>query len=159
MTIDPDELRHLYATDSLGSPDHAVGFVLWRVVHRYQRAAERVLKPHGLTHLQFTTLAMVGWMCRSAEAATQAELAREADIHPMQISLMLKALETKGLIQRPRSSQDTRTRRVELTAAGLDALRTAFPIIIALQKTMFGAAGAPGGALLRALRDVETRNE
>lgn len=153
----PGASASLYAKDRLGSPDHAVGFVLWRVMHRYQRAAERALKPLGLTHLQFTTLAMVGWMCRSGEPATQADLAREADIHPMQISLMLKALEGKTLVDRPRSTQDTRTRRVEITNAGIDALRLAFPVVIDLQQTMFGATGAREGALLKALRVVESR--
>ncbi|WP_267381512.1 MULTISPECIES: MarR family transcriptional regulator [unclassified Sphingomonas] len=159
MTMDLEALRDLYATTSLGSPDDAVGFVLWRVMHRYQRAVERALKPHGLTHLQFTTLAMVGWMCRSDKAATQAELAREADIHPMQISLMLKALDAKGLVERPRSTEDTRTRQVEITAAGVEALRVAFPIVIAIQEEMFGAAGGSQGNLLEALRVVDSRDE
>lgn len=159
MTIDANLLRNLYATDSLGSPDQAIGFVLWRVTHLYQREVERALRPHGLTHLQFTTLAMVGWMCRSGEAPTQAELARAANIHSMQVSLMLKALETKGLVSRPRTAADSRVRYVEVTSAGVDALRTAFPIAIALQEELFGAAGAPGGGLLRALREVELRND
>src|SRR5579871_5688848 len=100
MSLDVDAIRELYGKTSLGGPDNAIGFVLWRVMHRYQRVVERALAPHDLTHLQFTTLAMIGWMCRSGEPAKQAELARDADIHPMQISLMLKALEGKGMITR-----------------------------------------------------------
>jgi DNA-binding MarR family transcriptional regulator len=155
MKLDVEAIRQLYDETSLGSPDNAVGFVLWRVVHRYQRAVERALAPHDLTHLQFTTLAMVGWMCRSGEPATQADLARQADIHPMQISLMLKALEVKGMVSRQPSKSDTRTRLVSITTRGLKALRGAFPIVIALQRRMFGEAGTPGGRLLDALREIE----
>jgi DNA-binding MarR family transcriptional regulator len=157
MNLDADAIREFYETASLGGPDNAIGFVLWRVMHRYQRAIERALARHDLTHLQFTTLAMVGWICRSGDPATQAELARKADIHPMQISLMLKALEAKGMIVRPRSATDTRTRKVEITGAGLKALQASFPVVIQLQRDMFGAAGAPDGELLLALRDVEQR--
>ena len=157
MAINTDMIRALYAETSLGGPDQAVGFVLWRVMHRYQRAVERALQPHGLTHLQFTTLAIVGWMCRSDAPTTQVELARQADIHPMQISLMLKALESKRMVVRSRSSVDTRARDVDVTEIGLEALRQAFPVVISIQQKMFGEAGAPGGTLHRALRNVEER--
>lgn len=155
MGPDVETIRDLYEQTSLGSPDNAVGFVLWRVMHRYQRAVERALAPHDLTHLQFTTLAMVGWMCSSGEPTSQAELARRADIHPMQISLMLKALEAKAFISRQPSGTDSRTRLVGVTSAGLEALRVAFPIVIEIQQAMFGRAGAPGGQLLRALHQIE----
>ena len=157
--MDVEAIRALFAEASLGGPDKAVGFVLWRVMHRYQRAVERALAPHELTHLQFTTLAMTAWMCRSGDFVTQAELAREADIHPMQISLMLKALESKGMVARRPSTTDTRTRLVGITPAGIKALRTALPIIVELQQQMFGNAGAPGGALLNALRSIEKPDE
>ena len=124
MATDTDVIRALYAETSLGGPDEAVGFVLWRVMHRYQRAVDRSLQPHGLTHLQFTTLAIVGWMCRSNAPATQVELARQADIHPMQVSLMLKALEAKRMVVRARSSTDTRARSVDITESGLESVAT-----------------------------------
>lgn len=155
MDLEARAICELYEQASLGSPDNAVGFVLWRVMHRYQREVERALGPHDLTHLQFTTLAMVGWMCRSGEPATQAELARRADIHPMQISLMLKALEAKEMVSRQRATEDTRALLVSITGKGLDALRAAFPIVIGIQRSMFGTAGAPGGALLQELRKIE----
>lgn len=159
MELDAEAIRAVYERHSLGSPDNAVGFVLWRAMHRYQREMERALRPHDLTHLQFTTLAMVGWMCRSGEPATQAELARRADIHPMQVSLMLKALEAKEMISRERATRDTRTLLVGITMKGLEALQMAFPVVIDIQRSMFGAAGDPGGTLLRELRKIEQPDE
>ncbi|MFG1307314.1 MarR family transcriptional regulator [Xanthobacter autotrophicus] len=159
MTIDRQSLTDFYARETLGAPENAVGFLLWRVMHRYQRAIDRALAPLDLTHLQFTTLAMVGWLCRKEEPTTQVELARHADIHVMQVSLMLKALEKKGLVARLPSSSDTRAKRVAITSAGLEALKVAMPLAIEIQQRMFGAAGEPGGALLTELRDVERRAE
>ncbi len=157
MRIDPSAIADFYARSTLGAPDRAIGFVLWRVMHRYQRAVDRALAPHHLTHLQFTTLAMTGWLSRTGEPVVQAELARRSEIHPMQISLMLKALEAKGLVARPRSASDTRTKQVEVTSAGLESLRRTMPIVITIQQRIFGETGAPNGILLTELNNIEKR--
>ncbi|WP_092047392.1 MarR family winged helix-turn-helix transcriptional regulator [Methylobacterium pseudosasicola] len=148
MVANPQTLSDIFATETLGSPENAVGFVLWRVVHRYVREIDRILAPVGLTHLQFTVLAMAGWLLREGEAVTQVTLARFGDIHPMQVSQVLKALEAKGLIARPRSAADTRAKSVAVTEAGVDALRRAMPLAIAVQARLFGQAGRPGGKFL-----------
>ena len=148
-------IRHFFQTASLGAPENAIGFVLWRVVHRYQRDVDRVLEPLDLTHLQFTTLMLVAWLGRTAGRVAQAELATASEIHPMQVSQMLKILETKGLVARMPSPSDVRAKIVEPTDAGLKALRTALPRVIALQQRVFGEEGRTGGTLLAALRHIE----
>jgi DNA-binding MarR family transcriptional regulator len=152
-------LTELFATASLGAPEKAVGFVLWRVLHRYLREVDRALAPLDLTHLQFTTLTMAGWLARSGEPVTQNQLARSGDIHPMQVSLMLKALQAKALITRTRSTTDPRAKNIELTEVGVAALRAALPVVIGVQERIFGAGGQPGGDRLRALLAVEERND
>ncbi len=154
MAVDPRTLADLFDHETLGAPENAVGFVLWRVVHRYVRAIDRALEPAGLTHLQFTVLAMAAWMARSGEVVTQVALARFGDIHPMQVSLVLNALDGKGLVARPRSETDTRARCIEVTDAGVAALRRSMPLAIAVQDQVFGAAGKPGGDLLAVLRRI-----
>jgi DNA-binding MarR family transcriptional regulator len=52
---------------------------------------------------------------------TPAELARFGDIQPMQVSLKLKTLESKGMVARARSTSDVRAKRIEVTKAGLTA--------------------------------------
>ncbi|ART73480.1 MarR family transcriptional regulator [Mycobacterium dioxanotrophicus] len=146
----------MFATGSLGGPDKAIGFVLWRVLHRYIREADRALADFNLTHLQFQTLALAAWLGRSGEPVTQAQLARAGDVAPMQVSHMMKALEGKGWISRPRSSSDVRAKNVEITADGLAVLRRALPVMIELQQQMFGDDGVPGGSLLTALLQVES---
>lgn len=161
MGNDADAIADLFRTVSLGAPEHAIGFVLWRVVNRYLRAVDRALAAAGvdLTHLQFETLIQSAWLGRTGEAATQAELARFGGIQPMQVSLMLKTLERKGLVARVRDPADVRSKRIELTAAGLEVLRRAKPVVIDVQRQLFGATGAPGGALLAALLEVDSGPE
>ncbi|MGV9801979.1 MarR family winged helix-turn-helix transcriptional regulator [Mycobacterium sp. NPDC003449] len=152
---DVHAIEDLFATASLGGPEKAIGFVMWRVLHRYIREADRALVAHNLTHLQFQTLALAAWLGRTGEPVTQVQLARAGDIAPMQVSHMMKALETKGWIRRPRSSTDDRAKNVETTAEGLDVLRRALPAMIELQHEIFGEEGAPGGSLLTALLRLE----
>lgn len=155
MTRGARALAELFEQASLGAPEHAVGFVLWRVVHRYQREADRALAALDLTQLQFMTLTMAAWLGRSAGAVTQSDLARFGDVHPMQVSLMLKALEGKGLVARTRSPADVRAKHVAVTPAGVAALRRALPVMIDVQRRLFGDEGRAGGSLLSALLRVD----
>jgi len=153
---DANAITEMFETVSLGSPQNAVGFVLWRVMHRFQREADRVLRPQDLTHLQFTTLTLVAWMGREGHLVTQSELARFGDIHPMQVSNVIKAIEGKAMIARTPAPHNALAKNVSITATGLTALRAALPLMIELQRTMFGDQGAPGGSLLDALVRIET---
>ena len=155
MRTNARALDDLFATASLGAPENAVGFVLWRVVHRYVREIDRALAPLDITHLQFTTLTLAAWLGRSGDPVTQGELARFGDIHPMQVSLMLKALEGKAMITRLRSRSDIRAKHVEVTQAGLGTLHRALPIAVDVQRRLFGDQGRPGGALLTSLQQVK----
>ena len=161
MSNNARAIADLLATASLGAPENAVGFVLWRVVHRYQREIDRSLGPIDLTHLQFMTLMMAAWLGRSGEAVTQSELARFGEIHPMQVSHMLKTLESKAMVARARSQSDVRAKRVEVTTAGLTVLSRALPLVIDVQRRLFGEEGSVGGSLLTALLriDVEPINQ
>jgi len=124
---------------------------MWRIVHRYQREVDRALRPLDLTHLQFVVLTLVAWQARAGEKANQAALAKFGDIHPMQLSNMLKALEQKGAILRTPAPSNALAKCVEITPAGIVALRKALPIVIKIQGRLFGAEGRPGGRLLETL--------
>ena len=152
-------IRNLFETTSLGAPEKAVGFVLWRVVHRYVREIDRALVSLDLTHLQFTTLAMAAWVGRSGKPATQAEIARFAEIAPMQVSHMLKTLESKAMVRRTPNKPDGRAKRVEVTANGIKALRAALPIVIAVQRHLFGEDALGGGILVTELLRIDESAE
>src|SRR5664279_4436500 len=116
MSADASAIAQMFETISLGAPQNAIGFVMWRIVHRYQREVEQALRPMDLTHLQFVTLTLVAWMTRTGDKATQSELARFGDIHPMQVSKVLKALEQKKLVERTPAPGNALAKRVAITS-------------------------------------------
>jgi DNA-binding MarR family transcriptional regulator len=73
----------------------------------------------------------------------------------MQLSHMLKTLESKGFISRQRSDVDTRAKRVMVTRSGLKTLREALPRMIEVQRRLFGTEGMPGGRLHATLLDLD----
>jgi DNA-binding MarR family transcriptional regulator len=152
---DPLSIASMFEEVSLGAPERAVGFVLWRIVHRYQREVDNALQALELTHLQFVVLTLVAWQARSGETVTQAALARFGDIHPMQLSNVLKALEQKKAIVRSPSPAHALAKQVDITAPGVSTLRAALPVVIAIQARLFGDAGLPGGSLLDMLAHIE----
>ena len=152
-------IRKMFESASLGGPEKAVGFMLWRVVHRYVREIDRALLSLDLTHLQFTTLAMAAWLGRSGIPATQADIARFAEIAPMQISHMLKTLESKAMVSRLQNKFDGRTKQIDVTAEGLTALKAALPIVIEVQRRLFGDKELAGGVLVSELLRIAASDE
>ena len=155
MAVKTEALQHLFAYASLGAPENAIGFVLWRITARYQREMDRALTNSGLSNLQFVTLALVGWMQRSGTVATQIELSRFGGIHPMQLSQMLKILEIKNFVVRQRDTSDTRAKQVRLTPAGFQVLKRALPLAVEVQNRLFGETGAKGSSLLAMLLGLD----
>lgn len=155
LRLRAEAIRELFETASLGAPEKAVGFVLWRIIHRYQREVDQALADLDLTHLQFTTLALTAWHGRFEEPVTQADLVRHGDIQRMQVSLMLQTLEKKGMIERVKGVSDVRTKQVTVTPQGIQALASALPLVIDVQQRLFGEGGKAGGILLETLLQVE----
>jgi len=151
MTTDPSMIAAMFDDVSLGAPERAIGFVMWRIVHRYQREVDQALRLLDLTHLQFVVLTLVAWQARAGGPATQAALAKFGDIHPMQVSNVLKALEQKGAVLRTPAPSNALAKCVEITPAGVIALRQALPLVIDIQGRLFGQEGRPGGRLLETL--------
>jgi DNA-binding MarR family transcriptional regulator len=111
-----------------------------------------------MTHLQFQTLALAAWLSRTGEPVTQARLAQAGDVGAMQVSHMMTTLERKGWVRRSRSATDVRAKVVMVTQPGLELLRRVLPVMIDVQRQVFGDAGAPGGVLLTELLRLDTRD-
>ena len=144
----------LFALTDIHQPEDSVGFLLWRVAHRYQREIDRACAAVDLTHLQFVALTMSAWLGREGEAVTQPDLCRFSSIHPMQLSNVLKALEAKGLLARPRSEADSRKKHVEVTPKGTEILARALPLVQAAQSRFFGADAQASEELQSALKSL-----
>ena len=157
MAVQKEAIRRTFEEVSLGAPENAIGFVLWRITSRYQREMDRALAIVDLSNLQFVTLALVGWFERSGTAATQIELSRFGGIHPMQLSQMLKTLEAKRFVTRKRDAIDSRAKQVKLTRKGFENLGRALPLAVAVQSRLFGEAGARESSLLKSLLELDAQ--
>jgi DNA-binding MarR family transcriptional regulator len=122
------------------TPEDSVGYLLWQVLHMWQRRASEGLAAIGLTHMQFTLLAGVGWLARHGDAPTQAALAAHCQIDAMTVSQVVRKLEAKGLVSRTGHPDDTRAKALRLTEAGMAALKAALPEIEQMDDAFFDPA-------------------
>jgi DNA-binding MarR family transcriptional regulator len=119
-------------------PEDSTGFLLWQVVHLWQRQVELTLAELDLTHLQFVLLAGIGWLTRHGELLTQVQLSEFCKIDAMQISQVAQKLEIKEWIQRSTHPTDTRAKVLSLTLEGEKILNQALPLIEQLDAKFFG---------------------
>lgn len=110
------------------SAEESPGFLLWRVSTSWRRAIEEVLKPLSLTHPQFVILATVGYLTRTGEKVSQAEIGRHAGLDPNTTSQILRGLQTKKLVKRAQAT-DERSKCPILTALGARRLAKALPAV------------------------------
>lgn len=133
-------------------PADSPGLLLWRATLRWQRQITAVLKPLGLTHVQFVLLASTWWLTHVAgESPTQRRVGEHAGTDPMMTSQVLRTLEANGLIVRDRHPDDQRARSVRVTRPGATLARTAITVVEAADAEFFGVAGDED-ALLDVLR-------
>ncbi|GHF75686.1 MarR family transcriptional regulator [Streptomyces mashuensis] len=102
------------------APGESPGFLLWHATLRWQREIAAALGPLGLTHVQFVLLACTWWLNTHDERPNQLALARQAGTDVKMTSQVLRALETKGLIERDIDPADTRAKRLRVTSAGAE---------------------------------------
>ena len=88
--------------------------VMWSVDHELQRISKRMVGRLGLTAPQRLALRFVG-VHPDVTLTTLAELLH---LHPGTVTGIVKHLEREGLVERERSTEDTRRVHLRLTAAG-----------------------------------------
>ncbi|MFJ1969514.1 MarR family winged helix-turn-helix transcriptional regulator [Streptomyces sp. NPDC087903] len=138
------------------APGESPGFLLWHATLRWQRAMAAALTPLGLTHVQFVLLACTWWLNREGDQPNQLALARQAGTDVKMTSQVLRALETKGLIEREVDPADTRAKRLRVTDAGAELAPRAIaaveqadadffqPVAVDAAVDLLGRLAAPG---------------
>ncbi|MFE9674511.1 MarR family winged helix-turn-helix transcriptional regulator [Streptomyces sp. NPDC006259] len=111
------------------SPGGSPGFLLWHATLRWQREIATVLGPLDLTHVQFVLLACTWWLNTQGEQPNQLALARQAGTDVKMTSQVLRALESKGLIEREVDPADTRAKRLRVTSAGAELAPRAIAVV------------------------------
>lgn len=95
-----------------------------RAARALARRFDTALKPVGLTNGQFSL--MMG--LNRPEPPKIGQVAELLAMDRTTLTAALKALERRGLVTVTSDPADRRSRRLQLTAEGLDALRVALPI-------------------------------
>ncbi|MFJ9605857.1 MarR family winged helix-turn-helix transcriptional regulator [Kitasatospora sp. NPDC101176] len=131
-------------TTADGGPD-SPGFWLWHATLRWQREIAAALAPFDLTHAQFVLLACAWWLNGRGEVPNQQELARQAGTDVKMTSQLVRKLEAKGLLDRETDPQDTRARRLRITARGTELARSAVVAVEEVDAAFFGPAGRAAG--------------
>jgi DNA-binding MarR family transcriptional regulator len=127
------------------------GFLLWHLTLAWQRAVAAVLAPLGLTHVQFVLLACAWWLGGQGQVPNQLQLARQAGTDVKMTSQVVRRLEAKGLLDRQVDPDDTRARRLRLTAEGDRLARRAIAAVEQADAKFFGAEAAEVTSLLQRL--------
>ncbi|MFD8082356.1 MarR family winged helix-turn-helix transcriptional regulator [Kitasatospora sp. NPDC059722] len=118
-------------------PGDSPGFLLWHATLRWQRDIAAALGPLGLTHVQFVLLACTWWLNSQGEHPNQLALARQAGTDVKMTSQVLRALETKGLIEREVDPADTRAKRLRITDNGAELAPRAIAAVEAVDAEFF----------------------
>jgi DNA-binding MarR family transcriptional regulator len=124
---------------SFDKPEESTGFLLWQVTNLWQREIKKALEKYELTHSQFVLLANILWLTLGKQNVTQILLSNQTKIDPMTTSIVLRTLQTKGLIKRKEHETDTRAKSVELTKTGLKTIKQAIKKVEQFDKQFFGS--------------------
>ncbi|WP_223167740.1 MarR family winged helix-turn-helix transcriptional regulator [Nonomuraea sp. SYSU D8015] len=139
------------AEDSVGSTGVAAARPsLLYVVKQVELAArshmDEVLKPAGITALQYTALTVL----RRRDGLSSAQLARNSFVTAQSMADMITALERRGLITRRRDPENRRAMLISLTDEGRELLAAHDAAMDALEERMLS------GLTARQRRDLES---
>ena len=138
------------------TPEDSPGYLLWLVSLAWRSTIETTLKKFGLTHPQFVVLATTAWLTRAGAHTSQIAISQAAGIDPNTTSQILRGLELKQLIQRPRFLNE-RSRNPALTALGLAIITKALPAVERADTKFFRCLDASEhGQLLKIFRQLKT---
>jgi MarR family transcriptional regulator, organic hydroperoxide resistance regulator len=118
--------------------DESPGFLLWQTTVLWQRLIKKALKPYAISHTQQVILAILLWLEEHAHKATQITIARWSKLDKMTISIALKNLSTRGLVERAELAADSRAKQATLTEKGKTLARELVPLIEKIDAAFFG---------------------
>ena len=111
--------------------------LIWRVLKLFIKNKKRILAGSDLTFSQFEILSAVYYLQHMKPEVIQVDLSENTSIDPMTTSTVLRNLQKKGLINRKRSTVNTRTVTVGLTAKGMKLLEKAYQHVEVSNKSIY----------------------
>jgi MarR family transcriptional regulator for hemolysin len=120
----PDSSPFKYA-----AANDSIGFLLWKITALWREKLAQVLDAFNITQTQYAILASLRWFEEKGEPTTQTHIGAHAKIDKMTVSKAVRKLEKIGLVQRERSSSDSRATNVQFTAKGKEAVAKAIEAV------------------------------
>lgn len=108
---------------------------------------DSVLRPHGLTTMQYTALTVL----QHREDLSSAQLSRRTFVKPQTMHEMVQTLERQGLIMRYRSPARSTVLLVRLTPEGRKKLSACQTDVLHIERQMIESLSGAELAMLRAL--------
>jgi DNA-binding MarR family transcriptional regulator len=125
-----------------------VGYLIYRVERRLRVRLDEAMAEHRVTTTEYVTLSVL----RDRDGLSCAQLARWAFVTPQAMNLVIKALESRGLIHRRPDPRNRRVLRASVTAAGLQVLGACDRAMDEIEATMLaGLSGETLGTVRAAL--------
>ena len=134
--------------DGAARPEPMLLYLVKQVELAIRSHLDDMLRPAGLTALQYTALTVL----ERHPDLSSAQLARHTFVTAQSMADMVTALEGRGLIERHRDRADRRRLVVALTAAGQDLLgRYRGPVAVLETRMLAGLTRAEVAGLRRSL--------
>jgi len=93
-------------------------YLVSQVHHPLRNFSDALLKPYGVTGIQFTVLSVVA----HREKLSSADLSRRFYVTPQSMGQLLSTLEERGLLERKEDANNRRILRITLTPAGREVV-------------------------------------
>ncbi len=132
--------------DGVGPLGDAVGYVLKQAAAALRAEMDAALRPLGLSVPQYACLELLG----QRPGLSNADLARGAFVTRQSMNGVLRGLQDRGLVTRPRTAPHGRARPVELTPAGREVQRAGSREVRRVEERMLTPLSPPERERLRA---------
>jgi DNA-binding MarR family transcriptional regulator len=121
--------------DSAGEllEDQPLGYLLSRVAHALRtEVTATVLEPLGLAFPQYICMRILS----KYPGRSNAELARDTNVTPQAMNMVLLGLENRGLVARPATVSSGRSLPAQLTREGQELLKRTDPGVLAAERKL-----------------------
>lgn len=121
------------------SSDESPGFLLYQLTSLWQQKLNQVFSRFDIYQTQYAILASLLYFEERGQSVSQSNLCDHAKIDKMTLSKAIRQLETRGLVLRRASEEDSRMLLVELTEAGRTLVAEAIVAVENADVEFFGA--------------------
>jgi DNA-binding MarR family transcriptional regulator len=133
--------------------NQSVGYVLKQATAALHNAMAAALRPHGLTVSQYSCLELLS----QRPDQSNAQLARGMFVTPQSMNDVLRGLQSRSLVERPREVPVGRARPTRLSASGRALLEHARGALAPVEQRMLATMTASDQAqMLACLRSIAT---